>query len=66
MNTAEALKAYPALKEDGGGQTYRVVRGGSWYDVERVGLRSAYRVSVGPRSRNDGFGFRVVLAGDAG
>ena len=66
MNTAETLEAVPALKNDGGGQTSRVLRGGSWNGNVRVLLRSAYRVHVGPRYRFGSFGFRVVLVGGGG
>ena len=66
MNDAKTLEAIPALKEDGGGQTARVVRGGSWYGNARVSLRSACRDYNDPRGRNDGSGFRVVLVGGAG
>jgi len=63
MNTAEALKAYPALKEDGGGQTARVLRGGSWYNSVRVRVRSAFRNYDNPRYRSGSCGYRVVLVG---
>ena len=66
MNDAKTLEAIPALKEDGGGQTSRVLRGGSWLYDERVGLRSACRYGVGPRIRFGSIGFRVVLVGGAG
>jgi formylglycine-generating enzyme required for sulfatase activity len=59
MNDAETLAAVPSLKDDGGGKTARVVRGGSWGDGVRVGLRSAVRIS-------DRDGFRVVLVGGGG
>ena len=39
--------------------SYRVVRGGSWYNVAR-GLRSAYRVFAGPENSYDFVGFRLV------
>ena len=61
MNDAETLAAVPILKDDGGGKTFRVVRGGSWRKCVRVNMRSAYRVRVDPRDRVDNFGFRVVL-----
>jgi len=43
--------------------TARVLRGGSWISVGRVGLRSAARKHVDPRARDDIYGFRVVLVG---
>jgi len=38
----------------------RVVRGGSWYSYIGEGLRSAYRGSDAPNSRNSVIGFRLV------
>jgi len=66
MNDAATLAAVPSLREDGGGKTARVVRGGSWYSNERVYLRSVYRFNVDPRIRYDFNGFRVVLVGGGG
>jgi serine/threonine protein kinase/formylglycine-generating enzyme required for sulfatase activity len=66
MNDTKTLKAVPALKEDGGGQAARVVRGGSWYNSVRVLLRSGCRFSDYPRRRKDNYGFRVVLVGGGG
>jgi formylglycine-generating enzyme required for sulfatase activity/predicted Ser/Thr protein kinase len=43
----------------GGTQQYRVVRGGSWYDLA-ARLRSADRIRLRPGYRSDAFGFRVV------
>jgi len=63
MNDAETLVAIPVLQNDGGGQMFRVLRGGAWRSDERVFLRSAYRDSIDPRKRNDNSGFRVVLVG---
>jgi formylglycine-generating enzyme required for sulfatase activity len=40
--------------------SYRVLRGGSWYDDARDG-RCAYRYWNGPDSRYDNVGFRVVF-----
>jgi serine/threonine protein kinase/formylglycine-generating enzyme required for sulfatase activity len=48
LNDAEAKEAVPALKDDKGGQTYRVLRGASWGSGERVGLRSSCRCVGGP------------------
>jgi serine/threonine protein kinase/formylglycine-generating enzyme required for sulfatase activity len=62
LNDAESNEAFPNLKDDKGGQTYRVVRGASWSDYGRVGTRSACRDNVGvPRFRLGNGGFRCVL-----
>ncbi len=45
---------------DAGGEVYRVVRGGSWFD-HRVGARCAFRFENPPADRADVLGFRVVL-----
>jgi formylglycine-generating enzyme required for sulfatase activity/actin-like ATPase involved in cell morphogenesis len=66
MNDAETLAAVPSFKEDGGGKTSRVVRGGSWRNGGRVLTRSAFRYGGDPRGRDDGIGFRVVLVGAGG
>ena len=44
----------------GGNQSWRVLRGGSWYNFG-VNCRSACRVSYEPGVRNDFLGFRVVV-----
>jgi len=41
--------------------TYRVWRGGSWYQIGRY-CRAAYRLSHFPDYSYNGLGFRVVLA----
>jgi formylglycine-generating enzyme required for sulfatase activity len=61
LNDEEAKKAIPFLANDMGGQTWRVLRGASWINDERVLLRSAYRNFGHPLDRYDGYGFRVVL-----
>jgi formylglycine-generating enzyme required for sulfatase activity len=61
LNDAETKEAFPVLKDDKGGQTFRVLRGASWFIVVRVDLRSACRNFVDPRGRDDLYGFRVVL-----
>ena len=66
MNDAETLAAYPGLKDDRGGKTARVVRGGSWNSNARVGLRSVDRRNGDPRLRYGSYGFRVVLVGGGG
>ena len=61
LNDAEAKKAYPVLADDQGGQAFRVLRGASWINVDRVVLRSSYRNFGHPVLRGDGSGFRCVL-----
>ena len=61
LNAAETKKVYPMLAYDKGGQTYRVLRGASWYDLDRVGLRSSCRYYRPPMHRDDCIGFRCVL-----
>ena len=43
----------------GGGQTNRVLRGGSWYGIPEY-VRTAYRYYSLPSHRNSNFGFRVA------
>jgi len=40
---------------------YRVLRGGSWKDSVEINFRPAFRFYSPPDSRQDTFGFRVVL-----
>jgi formylglycine-generating enzyme required for sulfatase activity len=61
MNIEEAKKLYPGLAEDGGGQVFRVLRGGSWVDRDRVDLESGFRNHGLPQYRVDFIGFRCVL-----
>ena len=49
------------LADDHGGQFYRVVRGGSWFDQDEDLLRTAAHWAERPDTRNDRVGFRVVL-----
>ena len=62
MNDAKTLETFPFLKNDGGGQAARVLRGGSW-SSDAVVLRSAFRESADPLARFNVNGFRVVLVG---
>jgi len=61
MNVSAVLEKFPVLKDDGGGNIYSVVRGGSWslYDPER--LLSSCRFVGYPENRNSDRGFRCVL-----
>jgi formylglycine-generating enzyme required for sulfatase activity len=61
LNDEETKKAVPGLKDDGGGQAYRVLRGASWFSNVRVRLRSSYRVYGHPVGRGAYYGFRCVL-----
>jgi formylglycine-generating enzyme required for sulfatase activity len=61
LNDAEAKEAFPVLKDDNGGQTYRVLRGATCYSSARVDLRSAFRGLGDPRDRYVSNGFRCVL-----
>ena len=56
---------YKGAPEDGtvwpgGDMSSRVLRGGSWYVIDPVILRSAYRIWFLPDDRNGYFGFRVA------
>ena len=64
MNDADALEAYPALKEekDSDGTPYRVLRGGSWLNVAELYLRSSSRRGGRPTGRRDLYGFRLVVS----
>ncbi len=61
LNDAEFKEAVPILKDDKGGQTYRVLRGASWLSSVRLRLRSSYRCNDHPAPRLDDLGFRCVL-----
>ncbi|MBI4026471.1 MAG: SUMF1/EgtB/PvdO family nonheme iron enzyme [Verrucomicrobia bacterium] len=65
LNSIELRKQSPILNEDQGGQTYRVMRGGSWFNENSDNsLFSAYRGFVPPGLRYSSRGFRCVLAND--
>ena len=61
MNENEVLEKHELLKVDGGGQKYRVVRGGSWADSAPEDLLSSSRYFGGPVGRSSRYGFRCVL-----
>ncbi|MEM0970057.1 MAG: SUMF1/EgtB/PvdO family nonheme iron enzyme, partial [Verrucomicrobiota bacterium] len=48
-------------KGDGGGRTFRVLRGGSWYYHGEFGYRSSSRYITSPTTRDPKRGFRMVL-----
>jgi len=60
-------KNYQGAPTDGrvwnedGDETYRVLRGGSWYRNPRI-CRSASRYNFDRDYRSDSFGFRVMYA----
>jgi formylglycine-generating enzyme required for sulfatase activity/serine/threonine protein kinase len=68
MNSAAAIKAIPALKDEKtiDGTPYRVVRGASWDDSVEINMRSAFRNGLPPTSRRDDGGFRCVLVTSGG
>ncbi len=61
MNSAETLEKIHSWREDGGGEKYRVVRGGSWYTENADDARIATIDRCLPEERNDRVGFRVVI-----
>ena len=60
LNSVEARRLNPFLENDGGG-TFKVLRGGSWYDDQEVDLRTATLQGASPEARTDRYGFRVAL-----
>jgi len=68
MNTAAAVKANPALKEEkaSDGTPFEVVRGASWDDGLESHVRSAFRNGLPLTSRRDDTGFRCVLVMSGG
>ena len=62
MNSAAVKARFPFLLDDHGGRTYRVLRGGSWYDAPDLALRSASRNTLHPTFSTNCYGFRCVLA----
>ena len=63
MNAPALIKKFP-WTEDGGGEKYRVTRGGSWSNFQQECLLSSFRFKGPPADRFDSIGFRCVLAGD--
>jgi formylglycine-generating enzyme required for sulfatase activity len=66
LNEDEVKEAIPALKDDKGGQTYRVLRGGSWLNDSASNLLSSSRYGDLPGGRCVGLGFRLVLVVGSG
>jgi formylglycine-generating enzyme required for sulfatase activity len=62
MNRPELRPKLPFYSNDGGGHTYRVVRGASFIDSHPGVLRSDCRFFEFPDHRGDNLGFRVVLS----
>jgi len=62
MNSAELTNSLSSLNDDGGGQKYRVLRGGSWNYCNPALLLSSCCYNGSPDVRNSGCGFRCVLA----
>ena len=62
MNDPEVRSEREFLDEDGGGQSYRFLRGGSWFNKLPLDLRSDYRnPGKYPDARFANVGFRCVL-----
>lgn len=62
MNEQARLDKVPTLKNDGGGQMYRVIRGASWANFAAEDLWSSARSMDTQGNRDDDVGFRCVLA----
>jgi formylglycine-generating enzyme required for sulfatase activity len=61
LNSPEVLADNPDLAKPADANAYRVVRGGSWADDDRMDLRTATRQRVRQETRSDQIGFRLVL-----
>jgi formylglycine-generating enzyme required for sulfatase activity len=53
----------PFVNGDGGGKTFKVLRGASWLDSHPAILRSETRFFEFPDQRSDTIGFRLVITG---
>jgi formylglycine-generating enzyme required for sulfatase activity len=62
LNDKKILDADTSMREDGGGQAFRVNRGASWISDSRSNLLSSYRAFQNPRYRASNIGFRCVLS----
>jgi len=65
MNSEEFRRKHPQLNRDGGGQSYRVLRGSDWLDHDAGRIASATHQFYSPQVRMVTVGFRVVLAVDS-
>lgn len=64
LNDRSVLETSPELKDDGGGQKLRVIRGGSWINNIPNNLLSSFRGSDSSEIRCNYYGFRCVLSLD--
>lgn len=62
MNEEALLDVFPFLKDDEGGEKYRVARGSGWGDGDPVRVWSSDRNRGAPDYRDNPYGFRCVLA----
>ncbi len=62
MNSVELTSTLSSLSDDGGGQAYRVLHGGSWNYCNPALLLSSCCYNGSPDVRNGSRGFRCVLA----
>ncbi|MBI3882206.1 MAG: SUMF1/EgtB/PvdO family nonheme iron enzyme [Verrucomicrobia bacterium] len=61
MNPVEIRLEYKRLEDDGGGRTYKVLRGAPWIFRDPMNLLSSYRYVNAPDKRGGLYGFRVAL-----
>ena len=61
QNDPAFLRVDPNLKDDGGGEQFRVIRGGSWAENGGQQLRSTFHGNYTPTKRRAFIGFRCVL-----
>jgi formylglycine-generating enzyme required for sulfatase activity len=61
MNSSELRSNYSALTDDGGGQKFKVLRGGSWGSDPSDYFLTSFHSYNDPEIRRDRDGFRLVL-----